>query len=226
MQKGRELSSPPFSFIRMAQIAPVIATSQQAYDFLGISSTQAAGKLLNGTTTVASYIASLLQRTAIQIATWINYDYTQNQVQQLRFFGNGLQYICTPYPCVTVQVFKSWDPQSPTVAPVDIGTGSLVVVGIDPYKLYRNDNNIFQPNLEYFVQVLQDVDPVAFGGWPQDVIEVQVEMVASWYKGSFNLQGDFDTKQLRDPGTNTMTTKLDMNIEWQKRLRPYKRYEP
>lgn len=167
------------------QTQPVICTAQQVYDYMQITAAQAAATLQNGVTVRSAYIANLMAWTATQIVEWIDYDYTQSQVQKPNVWGNDLGYLQFDYPIQTITSAVSWDPENPNTAVVDISAGTGIFT-TDPTKLVRTDNDDFSSYLQYFFELVQALDPLVFNGWPASAIQVQIEMIATIYRESGN----------------------------------------
>jgi hypothetical protein len=168
-----------------APVLPVICSAQQVYDYMQITAPEAAANLLNATTTRAAFIANLMLFTASQIVSWLGYDYTTNALQALRLQGNCSSSWRFGFPIGTIAVAKSWDPNNPTVSPIDLTT-ILDILSIDINTIYRTDGGIFQQNLWYIFEFQQASDPYIYNGWPQECIQVQLEMIATIYRESSN----------------------------------------
>lgn len=202
------------------KIQVVIATNNDVYDY--IKST-GAGSLQSGTT-LASYISKLMQRAGDLIVQFINYDYTINQVFHWRSKGNDTNKLRMDHPVGGITLFKSWNPYDVTATVVDIGAPALGIVSIDPFQLYRTDSKLFDSSLMYLIEYTQAQSDDTVDGWPQEIKQVQVEMVANWYKQSWNLQGSQDWKSEPDVDRGQRISLLNMQDEYKKRLQPYRRY--
>lgn len=204
------------------QIVPVIATSQMLYDYMGITGAQAAANLINGTTTLAVWIARLRDATATSIVQLLNYDFTTVQVQNWNGYGNDLSILEFDFPINAFTNFKSWDPLNPTTAVVDEGTGNLTVLSIDPTIIFRNDKKTFASWLYYYLSFTQIADPINPSGWPLDIITVQCEMVALTMRQSNNGIASIGKAEFEGLAGRPLKYQ-DMMPFWKQRLNPYKK---
>lgn len=207
----------------MPQIAPQIASAQSVYDFMNISAAQAATNLPNGTTTVASYIATLLERTAVQLVAWIDHDYTTTQTQYINTMGNDLGYMRFDFPIASVSTFKSWSPLDPTATVVDEGTGNIAVVTIDPYTIIRTDKKMFDAQLEYYIVAVQALEPHVYGGWPRAILQIQCEMIALLMRESSNGAASIGKAEFETINGGRALKYLEMEPIWLNRLRPFRK---
>jgi len=217
------------------QILPVIGTSQKVYDYLGISGVQAGEPLPNTSTLLSAYINQLLGVTATLICTWLDYDFTTNQVQNVNGFGNNFSNWQFPFPIASITAALDWDPLSPLAGPT-MGPSNLTILTQNKSIIYRNDGGLFNENLYYSFVFTQDIGTV-YGVWPLDIVQVQVEMIATIYKESANFAPNTAFPNSYIAGANSITLGIEtftqdlignvkfqeMTPRWKDRLRSHRR---
>ena len=214
-----------------AQIQPIIGSVQDVADYMGFTNGQLTGNIPSGVITLNNWLQRCLNWTATQLVQWLDYDWTPGQVQNITEYGNGLQYADFPFPIATIASFFSWDPSDPTTAPINIGGAALAPQANNPYRLIRSDGGYFSRYLEYTISITQATDPNVFAQWPQEIPQVQLEMVAVLYRESFNFEGTGQSGQNPNLlGTDKFenylkdsTTYIELTPRWKDRIRSRRR---